>query len=151
MPNGRCQGAALPYIFTCPIMKMNFLLAAALLLGTATAVSAQTTPSSTPHGGILNQTNVPLPNPANPATNPGTIDQRTPTRNNPTQTSVGTMDRTPAVESRVTQEAERRTTTTRPASATRVRPATRRTTPATTNANPASTRPTRPTRPTTQY
>ena len=117
-------------------MKTNFLLAAALFLGTVTAASAQTTPTSTPHSGSMNQSTMPLPNPANPTTNPGTLDQRTPTMSNPTQTSVGTMDRTPAVESRVSQEAERRTTTTQPAR----RTTTRRSTPATINANPATPR-----------
>ncbi|RFP66953.1 hypothetical protein D0N36_00220 [Hymenobacter lapidiphilus] len=92
-------------------MKLNFLMAAALLVGTATAATAQTMPTGTTNSGALNQTSAPLPNPANPTTNPGTLDQRTPTMSNPTQTSVGTMDRTPAVESRTTIEAQRRTST----------------------------------------
>ncbi|WP_019946125.1 hypothetical protein [Hymenobacter aerophilus] len=90
-------------------MKLNFLLAAALCVGTATAASAQTTPTGTPRSGTMNQTTPMTPNPASPTTNPGTIDQRTPTMSNPT--NVGTMDRTPAVESRTTMEAERRTST----------------------------------------
>ena len=92
-------------------MKINFLLAAALFVGTATAASAQITPTSTPHSGTMNQSTMPLPNPANPTTNPGTLDQRTPTTSNPTQTSVGTIDRTPAMESQVTMDANRRTST----------------------------------------
>ncbi|NVO30721.1 hypothetical protein [Hymenobacter lapidiphilus] len=92
-------------------MKRNFLLAAALFVGTATAASAQTMSTGATQSGTLNQSTNTLPNPANPTTNPGTLDQRTPTTSNPTQTSVGTMDRTPAVESRTTIEAERRTST----------------------------------------
>lgn len=73
-----------------------FLLAAALGLIAATAAQAQTTPTSTPYGGAVNQTRVPLPNPANPTTNPGTIDQRTPTTTSPTQSGViGTIDERP--------------------------------------------------------
>ncbi|MBT9393427.1 hypothetical protein KLP40_09650 [Hymenobacter sp. NST-14] len=123
-------------------MKTNFLLAAALLLGTATAASAQTTPTVTPRSGTLNQSTMPLPNPANPTTNPGTIDQRTPTRGNPTQTSVGTMDRTPAVDSRVNQDARRRTNRARTTTPRRT------TTPAARQTNPAGTQPARPA---TQY
>ncbi|MFD2787045.1 hypothetical protein [Hymenobacter rubripertinctus] len=124
-------------------MKTNFLLAAALLLGSVTVVSAQTTPSSSSHGRTRNQTNVPLPNPANPTTNPGTIDQRTPTRYSPTQTSVGALDRTPAVKSRVAQDAERQTPArTTPAPRTTSR---RTTSPASTNSTPHSIRLARPT------
>lgn len=73
-------------------MKTNLLLAA-LLLGTATAAQAQTTPMGTQHGGVVNQTTVPPINPANSVTNPGTIDQRTPTTTSPTQSGVlGTID-----------------------------------------------------------
>lgn len=92
-------------------MKLNFLLAAALFVGTATAASAQTMNTGATRSGTLNQSTTPVPNPANPTTNPGTLDQRTPTTTNPTQTSVGTMDRTPAMESRTTMDAERRTST----------------------------------------
>ncbi|TGE07749.1 hypothetical protein [Hymenobacter fodinae] len=74
-------------------MNYSLFVAAALLLGTTTATQAQTTPTGTQHGGVVNQTTVPPINPANPVTNPGTIDQRTPTTNSPTQSGVlGTID-----------------------------------------------------------
>ena len=92
-------------------MKTNFLLAAALFVGTATAATAQITPTGTPRSGTLNQSTMPVPNPANSTTNPGTLDQRTPTTANPTQPNPGTMDRTPAVESQTTIDAERRNPT----------------------------------------
>jgi len=76
-------------------MKFS-LLAAAALLFTATAASAQISPSEPQRGGSMNQTTVQPQNPANPATNPGTIDQRTPTTTNPTQTSLpGAIDQQP--------------------------------------------------------
>lgn len=77
-------------------MKMKLLLAAALLMGSATLASAQINPTTPQRGGVVNQTTVPPVNPANPATNPGTIDQRTPTTTSPTQQGViGTIDQTP--------------------------------------------------------
>ena len=77
-------------------MKPAFLAAAALLFS-ATAATAQISPSEPQRGGSMNQTTVSPQNPANPATNPGTIDQRTPTTTNPTQTSMpGTLDQRPA-------------------------------------------------------
>lgn len=77
-------------------MKTKFLLAAALLMGSATLATAQTTPTSPQYGGTVNQTTVPPINPANPTTNPGTIDQRAPTSTTPTQQGVlGTIDQTP--------------------------------------------------------
>ncbi|WP_426490397.1 hypothetical protein [Hymenobacter sp. 102] len=67
---------------------MKFSLCTAALLLTVTAASAQISPSEPQRGGTLNQTTVPPQNPANPTINPGTIDQRTPTTSNPTQTSL---------------------------------------------------------------
>ncbi|MCA8832703.1 hypothetical protein [Hymenobacter pini] len=91
-------------------MKTFLLLATGLLLGT-TAASAQISPSEPQRGGTLNQTTVQPPNPANPATNPGTIDQRTPTTTNPTQTGVlGTIDQRPTTAPVVTPGEVRRVT-----------------------------------------
>lgn len=126
-------------------MKTNFLLTAAMLLGVAGTAHAQTTPTGTQHGGVVNQTTVPPINPANPATNPGTIDQRTPTTNSPTQSGVlGTIDQGTTVPQPKTAplpggvrsatptsaatEAARRSTTTKPSAAPRTAP--RRVTPA---------------------
>ncbi|MBX0292314.1 hypothetical protein K3G63_17835 [Hymenobacter sp. HSC-4F20] len=86
-------------------MKTKLLLAAALLLGSATIASAQTTPTSTQHGGVVNQSTVPPMNPANPTTNPGTLDQRTPTTASPTQQGViGTIDQTPQPQRPITEQ-----------------------------------------------
>lgn len=92
-------------------MKFS-LLAAAALLFTATAASAQISPSEPQRGGTMNQTTVQPQNPANPATNPGTFDQRTPTSTNPTQTVPGTIDQRPATSPMATPGSMRRATRT---------------------------------------
>jgi|GEM_PF-7047987 len=66
-------------------MKTPFLVAAALLVATV-AAQAQITPTSPERSGSQNQTTVP----AAPPSNPSTLDQRTPTTANPTQTGTGT-------------------------------------------------------------
>ncbi|WP_045687579.1 hypothetical protein [Hymenobacter sp. AT01-02] len=127
-------------------MKFHQLLfAATFVLSAATATQAQTTPTSTQYGGAVNQTRVPPVNPANPVTNPGTIDQRTPTTASPTQSGVmGTIDQNPAtVPMRTTPvENERSIRLETPATAPGTRRTTtpqgtlRRTTPATNTTTP---------------
>lgn len=101
-----------PFTFRLPFTMKFSLLAAAALLFTATAASAQISPSAPQRGGTLNQTTVPPQNPANPVTNPGTLDQRTPTSTNPTQTVPGTIDQRPTTSPIVTPGGIRRATRT---------------------------------------
>ena len=68
----------------------NLLIAAALFLAAAATAYAQVTPTLPQTGGTMNQTTIP---PAAPS-NPGTLDQRTPTTN-PTQLDLGTIDHSP--------------------------------------------------------
>ncbi|MBB4602638.1 hypothetical protein HNQ93_003403 [Hymenobacter luteus] len=104
-------------------MKTKFFLAAALLMGTATLASAQITPTSPQRAGAVNQSTVPPINPANPTTNPGTLDQRTSTTASPTQQGViGTIDQSPQPPRPITTEQELR----QPARPTRVAPRARR-------------------------
>lgn len=119
-------------------MKSNFLLAAALVLGTAAAASAQTTPTGTPRTGTMNQTTPMVPNPASPTLNPGTLEQRTPVSpQSQMRTNVGTMDATPSMQSQTTIDAERR-----PATMTTTEPTRMQTTRPARKANaPRSTRP----------
>lgn len=89
----------------------NFLFLTAGLLLAGTAASAQVSPSTPQYGGAVNQTTVTPANPANPATNPGTLDQRTPTTTVPTQTGVpGTIDQRPATTPVLTPGNVRRST-----------------------------------------
>ncbi|RSK40992.1 hypothetical protein [Hymenobacter perfusus] len=99
-------------------MKNTLFVTAGLLLA-ATAASAQISPSQPQRAGSMNQTTVQPQNPANPATNPGTLDQRTPTMSNPTQTVPGTIDQRPMTAPIVTPGEVRRTSlpTTAPATA----------------------------------
>ncbi|UOG75721.1 hypothetical protein MTX78_03790 [Hymenobacter tibetensis] len=66
----------------------SLFVAATLFFGTVATTQAQISPTAPQRGGSMNQTTVP----AAPQTNPGTIDQRTPTTTNPTQMGTGTID-----------------------------------------------------------
>lgn len=122
-------------------MKLS-LLAAAALLFTATAATAQISPSEPQRGGTMNQTTVPPQNPANPVTNPGTLDQRTPTSTNPTQTVPGTIDQRPTTAPIVTPgEVRRATQPTTPASRTTTNGRRVRTVPGSTGTTPTTTTP----------
>lgn len=106
-----------------PMKSKNLIIAAAFILGATATAQAQVTPTTPQRGGIRNQTTVPAASPSNP----GTIDQRTPTTTNPTQTSTGsptqigtsTIDQQPAIQRPTVVEPQRidqRTgTTTQPA------------------------------------
>lgn len=91
-----------------PMKTKNFLIAATLILGATAAAQAQVTPTSPQRGGVMNQTTVPAASPSNP----GTIDQRTPTTTNPTQMSTGsptqigtsTIDQAPIIQRAGTPE-----------------------------------------------
>ena len=101
----------------------NLIIAASLILGATATVQAQVTPTTPQRGGVMNQTTVQAASPSNP----GTIDQRTPTTTNPTQMGTGsptqigtsTIDQQPAIQRPTTVEPQRvdqRTgTTTQPA------------------------------------
>lgn len=77
-------------------------------MGATATAQAQVTPTTPQRGGIMNQTTVPAASP----TNPGTIDQRTPTTTNPTQMSTGsptqigtsTIDQAPIIQRSGTTE-----------------------------------------------